>query len=107
MRAHRWSPLPLFSGSVSPGVATARADTVDHGVQHRTNTQAPAVCSVLNDYLTLPGVARVIQDLVEDDEFTPYQAGEVVVRSVANGYPRHVPLLQRFADTYTPKGQAK
>jgi hypothetical protein len=102
----RWSLPPwLLSGGVSPRVAIARADTVDHGVQHRTNTEAPSVCSLLNDYPTLSAVAGVIQGLVEDDEFTPYQTGEVVTRSVANDCPRHVPLLQRFADTYTPKGQ--
>ena len=75
-------------------------------MQHHTNTEAPAVCSVLNDYPTLPGVAGVIEGLVEDDEFTPYRTDEVVVLWVADGCPRHVPLLQRF-DTYTPKGQVE
>jgi len=105
-RAHRWRPLLLFSGSVSPGVAKRVPTRLITACGTAPNTEAPAVCSVLNDYPTLPGVAGVIEGLVEDDEFTPYRTDEVVVLWVADGCPRHVPLLQRF-DTYTPKGQVE
>ncbi|PIJ36762.1 DUF732 domain-containing protein [Mycobacterium heckeshornense] len=64
---------------------------------------APAVCSTLDAYPTLPGVEGVLQAVQRDSGFTVEQTARVVVLSVTSRCPRHLWLLQEFADVYAPR----
>lgn len=66
-------------------------------------TSAPAMCSVLDKYPTLPGVEGVLEGIQNDSGFTAFQSGEALAIGVQVQCPRHVALLQRFADTYAPR----
>lgn len=62
---------------------------------------APVVCEVLTDYPSLGGLEGVIQG-VENDGFTPTQAGGIVAIAVQAKCPRFDGLLQQFVDLYAP-----
>lgn len=81
--------------------APAHADRVDT----YTVFAAPAVCSTLDQFPTVAGVAGVGDGIVADSGFTYFQAGRVIADAVNGWCPRHLPLLQRFVAVYGPKHQ--
>lgn len=81
----------------------AKADPIEPQVFNYAVTAAPAICAVLDKYPTLPGVEGVLQGIENDSGFTAFQAGEALAIGVQAQCPRHIALLQRFADTYAPQ----
>jgi len=77
------------------GSSTAHADPVSV----YTVTAAPVVCEVLDTYPTIAGVEGVLDGVKADTGFTTYQAAGVVVNAVYSSCPRHIALLQAFANT--------
>lgn len=80
----------------------AHADPGEQQVTNYAAWAAPAVCSVIDDYPTLPGVAGVVTAVAKDSGFTLMQAAEVVALAVQSLCPRHIALFDRFVATYTP-----
>jgi len=74
----------------------AHADPVDS----YTITAGPTVCEVLDEYPSLAGVTGVVQGVINDSGFTPYQAGTVVAEAVIIYCPQHLPLLHRYVAVY-------
>lgn len=102
--------LMLFGAIIAAAAcnaAPAHADPVAPYVINYANIAAPAVCGTLDDHPSFPGISGVIQAIQDDSGFTTDQAVQVLVISVQTRCVRHLPLLQRFADTYapTPKGR--
>lgn len=64
---------------------------------------APAMCSTLDDYPSIPGVQGVLKGIENDSGFNAYQAGQALVIGVESNCPRHMGLLTRFADMYAPQ----
>lgn len=83
--------------------ANADPRTIEPQVFSYAISAAPAICTVLDKYPTLPGVEGVLQGIQNDSGFTPFQSGEALAIGVQISCPRHVALLQRFADTYAPR----
>lgn len=105
MRIH-WSVWTITAGALigCAGVGAAGADPiqVEPQVANYARTAAPAVCGTLDAYPTLTGVSAVLQGIKDDTGFTMAQSAQVLVLSVENKCPRHLPLLQRYASTYSP-----
>lgn len=105
MRLH-WSVWTIAAGVLigCAGTGAAEADPiqVEPQVANYARIAAPAICSTLDAYPTLPGVSAVLQGIRDDSGFTTRQAAQVLVLSVENRCPRHIALLQRYANTYTP-----
>lgn len=74
----------------------------DRQVRAYAADAAPVICSVLDDYPTISGVAGVLQGIKTDSGLTDFQSGQVIAIAVQASCPRHVGLLQRFVDTYAP-----
>ncbi|MGV0042064.1 hypothetical protein [Mycobacterium colombiense] len=83
--------------------ANAEPRSIEPQVFNYAITAAPAMCTVLDKYPTLPGVEGVLQGIENDSGFTAFQAGEALAIGVQAECPRHIALLQRFADTYAPR----
>jgi hypothetical protein len=75
-------------------------------VLNYTAIEAPAICGKLDANPTLQGVTTVIAAVAADSGFPMMQVARVVVVSVETVCPRHLPLLQRFVDTYAPGSEA-
>ena len=60
-----------------------------------------AVCRTLNKYPTINGVSGILA-AIEDEGFTPYEAGEIVAMSVLDACPQLVPVLEQFVAVYAP-----
>lgn len=106
IRARTWLYLMLFGALIVAACnIPAHADPVAPQVINYARAVAPAVCEVLDDHPSLPGVAGVIAGIRDDSGFTTDQSVQVLVLSVESRCVRHVPLLQRFADTYAPRPQ--
>jgi len=62
-----------------------------------------AVCRTISKYPTIFGV-RGILDAIEDEGFTPYEAGEIVALAVTDSCPQFVPVLEKFVAVYGGSG---
>jgi len=80
---------------------TAKAD-IDHVAYAYAADYGDAVCSTLDSYPTLAGVSGIGQ-AIRDDGLTLFQAGQVIEISVHEICPRHLGLLDRFIQTYSPR----
>jgi hypothetical protein len=96
-------PISLLVGTLAiPATAVliqagaAQATPVDT----YTITAGPTICEVLDEYPSLAGVTGVVQGVVNDSGFTPYDAGTVVAESVIIFCPTHLPLLHRYVAVY-------
>lgn len=103
MRLH-WS-IHVFAASALLTVAVwfsipANAGTGDREVRRYAASAATAICSVLDDYPTLPGVRGVLQGIKNDSGFGDYEVGEVLALAVQQDCPRFLPLLERFVTVY-------
>ncbi|OBK92621.1 hypothetical protein A5646_03290 [Mycobacterium sp. 1245499.0] len=99
-----WAASALLTFAVYFSIpAHADPGSIEPQVMRYALASAPAMCAVLDKYPTLPGVEGVLQGIQNDSGFTPYQAGEALAVGVQVQCPRHVALLQRFADTYAPR----
>ncbi len=83
--------------------AQAEPRSIEPQVFQYAISAAPAMCTVLDRYPTLPGVEGVLQGIQNDSGFTAFQSGEALAIGVQLQCPRHVALLKRFADTYGPR----
>ena len=63
---------------------------------------AGPICEVLDDFPTIAGVTGIIQGVIEDSGFSPYDAGRTIATAVTGWCPEHLPVLQRFVAVYTP-----
>lgn len=95
----RW----LFWGAVAGAtiassalIPRAHADPTDD----YTQTSALIVCQILDQHPTIPGIAGVIEGIQTDSGFTVSESARVLVDAIYRQCPRHLPLLQRFIDTY-------
>lgn len=61
---------------------------------------ADVVCEVIQDYPSIQGVTGVVSGVMEDGNFTAFEAGQVVGLSVSASCPEMWPLLQRFINYY-------
>lgn len=73
------------------------------GVENYAGVVAPAVCSTLDDYPTIPGLLGVLNGIAHDSGFSAYDAGRVVGMSVYGSCPRHAGLVERFVAIYLPQ----
>lgn len=94
-------PLLIFIGIVGPGLAAAHADpgAVEPQVIRYAINAAPAMCSTLDSYPTVPGVQGVLRGIEADSGFTPYQSGQALALGVQADCQRHIPLLQQFVSS--------
>lgn len=99
----KWVFWGLVTGLVigCASIPKANADPVSPNVASYAISNAAAVCATLDDYPTLDGVAAVAYG-INGDGFTFHEAGQIIALSVESKCPRHLPLLQRFIDTYDP-----
>jgi len=86
--------IPATAVMVQAGAAHATP------VDTYTITAGPTVCEVLDEYPSLAGVSGVVQGVINDSGFTPYQAGTVVAEAVIIFCPAHLPLLHRYVAVY-------
>lgn len=107
MRPH-WSLYTAAAGALIGAAlyhsAPADADPTRQQIINYAASAAPAICATLNDYPTLTGVVGVLRGVMQDTGFSVSDTGAVVVLAVENQCPQFIPLLQRFADTYSRSG---
>ena len=91
-------------GVIVGSLAVATAATVkaapDNASIAYAETYGQAVCATLDDFPTFSGIFGVGQAIM-DDGLSARQAGYAVALSVGEFCPRHLPLLQRFSDSYS------
>ena len=82
-------------------VPSAKADTepTPAVLDYADRYGAGAICPVLDEHHTVSGMLGVLY-AVEDDGFTPFEAGQIVGISVTEFCPRNQRLMQRFVDIY-------
>lgn len=95
-------PLLIFVGIVGPGLAAAHADPIEPQVISYAAHNAGRVCATLDAYPTFPGITGILAGIKNETGFTGPQTAEALVLSVNAACPRHLPLLQNFADAYAP-----
>jgi len=66
---------------------------------------AGPICETLDDYPTIGGVTGVLQGVMDDSGFSPYDAGRAVATAVVGWCPRNLPVLQRFVAVYRPQAR--
>lgn len=72
----------------------ARADgVIDDAEADYISRYSGVVCSVLDDYPSIPGVFGVVDGVMEDTNWDAGSAVDVVNTAVATTCPRHWPLL--------------
>jgi hypothetical protein len=93
-----WAPIILFVGLVTGGLLApdANAEPIDNYAA----INAGRICATLDDYPTIAGVTGVLQAVMEDSGFGPYDAGRTVATAVMASCPEHLPVLQRFVAVY-------
>lgn len=79
--------------------ANAQAEPVAPQVINYAYTAAPVMCSTLDAYPSLPGVDGVLDAIHDDSGFTWTQTAQALVLGVQFRCTRHIPLLQRYANT--------
>jgi hypothetical protein len=90
----------VLTAGVSAFAAPAKAEPdPSNEVLEYTVKAEGAVCRTLTKYPTIYGV-RGILDSIEDQGFTPYDAGEIVALSVTDACPQFVPVLEKFVAVY-------
>lgn len=76
-------------------------------VEDYTTFAAPIVCQVLDEYPSVAGVTGVVQAVMSDSGFSPYDAGTVVGVAVRDYCPRHITELQQFIAVYSNAGTVR
>jgi hypothetical protein len=92
-------------GAALVGSIPAQADPITSTVASYAAHNAGRVCAVLDTYPTFAGVEGVLDGIQKDSGFTGAQTAQVIVLAVDAACPRHLVLLQNFADTFSPTGQ--
>lgn len=95
--------LLLFMAAVIIGASVgfaARANA--EPVADYTALNAGRVCATLDEHPTISAVVPLLQAVIGDSGFTVEQAAEVVVDSVVEVCPWHMPLLRRFVEANKP-----
>jgi hypothetical protein len=88
----------LAGTGVGWGVSEAHADAgTDYAADH-----AATICSVLDQYPTIGGIAGIGQAIVEEGELSFREAGEAIGVSVAVVCPWHQPIVDAFIARYAP-----
>lgn len=78
----------------------AKADTISPAVLDYVDRYgAGAVCPVLDSHYTVNGMLGVLYG-IEDDGFTPFEAGQIIGISVTEFCPRNQPLMRQFINVY-------
>ncbi|OBS01853.1 hypothetical protein A9W98_17870 [Mycobacterium gordonae] len=95
--------LMLFGALIAAAACNtpAHADPVAPQVINYAVATSPAMCYALDAHPTLPGVDGVLLGIQNDSGFTITQSGQALVIGVEYRCPRHLPLLKRYADTWT------
>jgi len=95
----RWLLWPTLFGVLFGGAVfystPSHADPITPSVAVYAAQNAPAVCSTLADFPSIPGLEGVM-DAIVTDGFTGYQAGQIVALAVQARCPRFEPLLEEF-----------
>lgn len=94
----------VAAGLVLIGAASApaHADPVSPEVTAYAVRNANRVCVVLTAFPNFAGVMGVMDGIQKDTGFTGMQTAQVLVLSVESTCPQWLPLLQRFANAYSP-----
>lgn len=85
-----------FGGLLAAGSVTVATPAHADPVENYAALNAGAVCSTLDEFPTVAGVTGVVQGVMEDSGFSPYDAGRVVATAVLASCPAHITELQRF-----------
>jgi len=90
----------LLTAGVTAFAAPAKAepDISDEVLEYTVKVEG-VVCSTLSKYPTISGVTGILV-AIEQEGFTPYEAGEIVALSVEDRCTRFIPLLERFVAIY-------
>lgn len=83
------------------GTGIAQAEPVDNYAA----INAGPICSTLDDYPTIAGVTGLLQGVMADSGFGPYDAGRTIATAVVGWCPRNLPVLQRFVAVYAPNAR--
>jgi hypothetical protein len=94
-----WAPIILFVGLVAGGLLAPDAHASP--VEDYAAINAGRVCATLDDFPSVAGVTGVVQGVMEDGGFTPYDAGRIVGMAVMGWCPEHLPELRRFVAVYS------
>lgn len=79
------------------GTGIAKADPI----ANYAAINAGPICSVLDQFPTIAGVTGIIQRVIEDSGFSPYDAGSVIATAVIAHCPEHLPVLKRFVAVFS------
>ena len=82
------------------GIAAAHADPVGDYVA----ANGQAVCQTLDKYPSVEGIEGIGLAIM-DEGITPFDAGQIIARSVGAFCPQHVPEVQAFIAKYSTPGQ--
>lgn len=94
---HRVFVLVGLGAILAASTGVARAN----GPAEYADEAAPIICEVIHEYPSVGGVEGVIQGVINDTGFSPYQAGQVVGTAVATYCPELAPILRRYIAVYT------
>ena len=95
-----WAPIILFVGLVAGGLLAPDANATP--IDNYAAINAGPICEVLDDFPTIAGVTGIIQGVIEDSGFSPYDAGRTIATAVIAHCPEHLPVLKRFVAVYGP-----
>jgi hypothetical protein len=103
-RLRRWwiaaAAVSVLAGAGVGHAAEAQADVDPVAVEYAKDNAA-AVCSTLDDFPSVAGVAGIAQAIVEQGYLSYYQAGQAIAISVMAVCPEHQPVLDRFIARYS------
>lgn len=85
---------------LTAGIVAAAPAHADPTSMAYAASMGEPVCNTLSDYPSYGGITGIGKAITEDG-LTLDQASEVIVMSVINLCPQHMPLLRRYADQYS------
>jgi hypothetical protein len=78
------------------GLAPAHADPAG---DRYAAANGPRICAVLDAFPSTDGIMGIADALVQQNNFTYYQAGGIEATAVYVFCPRHIPLLKAFINS--------
>lgn len=66
-------------------------------VEQYTAANGPRVCKVLDAFPSFDGIGGIADAIVQEGQFSYYQAGEIEALSVITFCPAHLDLMRRYA----------
>ena len=90
--------LGIAAGIITAAQAQAEPEPSIEVLEYTARAEG-AVCRTLSRYPTINGTSGILA-AIEDEGFTPYEAGEIVALAVTDACPQFVPVLEQFVAVY-------